>query len=72
MPILVTELPIVTLVKPVQPLNELEPILVTPLGSMIFVRFEQFANALAVILVMVEPIVTLAKLERAHTGTAPA
>ena len=63
---------VVTLVRLEQPEKAFAPTLVTDDGMVIVVRLEEPWNALAAILVMVEPIVTLAKLVRAHTGSAPA
>ncbi len=45
LPILVTELGMVTLVNPLQPLNALPPILVTELGMVTLVKPEQPLNA---------------------------
>ena len=70
-PTLVTDDGMVIVVKPVQLWNALAPIVVTDDGIVIVVRLEQPVKALSAILVMV-PIVTLAKLVRAHTGSGPA
>jgi hypothetical protein len=71
-PTLVTDDGMVIVVKPVQLWNANSPMVRTDDGMVIVVRLEQPVKALAAILVMVEPNVTLAKLERAHTGTSPA
>ncbi len=72
LPTLVTEDGMVIVVKPEQPWNAYAPMVRTDDGMVIVVKPEQPVKALAAILVMVEPIVTLAKLGRAHTGTSPA
>jgi hypothetical protein len=68
----VTLLGTVTFVRLEQLWNANSPMVVTDDGIVIVVKPEQLWKALAAILVIVEPIVTLAKLGRAHTGTAPA
>jgi hypothetical protein len=71
--ILVNELFVgkVTLAKLEQPWNAVSPMVRTLFGIITLAKLVQLRNALETILVMVEPIVTPAKLERAHTGTSP-
>ena len=57
LPMLVTELPMVTLVRPVQPLNAELPMLVTELGIVTFVRPVQPLNAELPMLVTLSPMI---------------
>ena len=61
---LVTLSGIVTLVKPVQPLNAANPMLVTLSGIVTLVRPVQLSNAKSPMLVTLFPITTVLTLER--------
>ena len=61
--ILVTPLPIVTLLRPVQEKNALVPIVVTVLGMVTLVRLVQLENVPGAILVKPLPISTLVRPE---------